>query len=126
MPLSEERTFKTCSRCDYSWATRDAFMRDPRVECIGYQANFGELMAGLFLFNHSCMDTLGVEVSAFEDLYRGEVFEERLTGTEECPEFCLHEDELGRCPAKCECAFVREILQIIRGRGQCEAVGVMG
>jgi hypothetical protein len=40
--------------------------------------------------------------------------EERKTGTEECPGYCLHQDELQPCPARCECAYVREIIQIIR------------
>ena len=123
MSPPEGFVFKVCSQCGETWLTRHGFLADSEVVCIGYQVNFGELLAGLFLFNHSCMGTLGVEVRAFRDLYDGEVFEDRATGGEECPERCLHEDDLGRCPAKCECAFVREVLQVVRGEELGEVVG---
>ena len=38
------------------------------------------------------------------------------TGTDDCPGYCLRVDELGRCPARCECAYVREIIHVIRNR----------
>jgi hypothetical protein len=114
--MSVGDAFKTCPKCGHSWATRAEFLDDPGVQCIGYQVDFGELIAGIFLFNHSCWGTLGIEVSAFRDLYDGPVFQNRATGTDECPKHCLHENDLEACGAKCECAFVREILQIIRPR----------
>jgi hypothetical protein len=80
---------------------------------IGYQPLFEKLTAGLFLFNHSCGTTLATPAEAFQDLYDGPIFTERLNGTEECGGHCLHEDDLGPCPAKCECAYVREIMQVI-------------
>jgi hypothetical protein len=50
----------------------------------------------------------------FRHLYDGPVYAERATGTADCPEYCLYVAELGACLAKCECAYVREILQIVR------------
>jgi hypothetical protein len=106
--------FKTCPKCGFIWTTREAFLQDSSLEIIGYQVNFAELMGGVFLFNHSCKTTLGLEVGAFEDLYKGPVFEEALVGTDNCPGHCLHEDSLKPCPAKCECAFAREIIQLFK------------
>ena len=91
-------------------------MEDPDIEIVGYQANFKELMAGLLYFNHACKSTLAVSADAFADLYHGPVFEKRQTGSEDCPGFCLHKDELRPCPAECECAFVREVIQCIKDR----------
>jgi len=68
----------------------------------------------IFLFNHSCKGTLGLEVSAFEDLYDGPIFQGRATGSDDCPGYCPHEDSLDPCLVKCECAFVREIIQILK------------
>ena len=106
--------FKQCSTCGFKWSSRDQFLEDPDVELVGYQVNFEELLAGFFLFNHSCGTTLAIPVEPFEDLYDGPVFRERATGSEACPEHCLHEENLIPCPTHCECAFVREIIQYIK------------
>jgi hypothetical protein len=81
---------------------------------MGYQVNFPELEGGFFLFNHTCGTSLGLMAGDFRGLYEGPVFSERATGTTECPEYCLHKSELRPCPAKCECAYVREIIQVIK------------
>jgi len=106
--------FKQCTVCGFRWSTRDQFLEDPNIELIGYQVNFGELLAGFFLFNHSCKTTLAILSEAFEDLYDGPVFSERAFGSAECPDRCLHEDDLSPCPVQCECAFVREIIQHVK------------
>lgn len=80
---------------------------------IGYQVNYDELLAGMFLFNHICGTSLAISAEEFQDLYDGPIFTERLNGTEECEDHCLHESDLRPCPAKCECSFVREIVQVI-------------
>lgn len=114
--------FKECTRCGFKWTSRDQFLADPGVELVGYQVNFVALLAGFFLFNHSCGTTFSVYTEAFEDLYDGPVFSERSTGSEKCPEHCIHEDDLSQCPAQCECAFVREIIQRIKRWPKCETV----
>ena len=106
--------FKECPMCGCAWDSRDAFLCDPCVEIVGYQVHFEELTAGYFLFNHSCETSMAVAVGAFRNLYDGPVFEERRTGTDDCPEYCLNRDDLGPCLARCECAFVREIIQLVR------------
>lgn len=106
--------FKKCAVCRHIWTTRQDFIADQNVEIIGYQSNFVELEAGLLYFNHSCNSTLAIPVGLFSDLYAGPIFEERKTGTDNCPGYCLHKKELGRCPAECECAYVREIIQILK------------
>ena len=70
-------------------------------------------MAGLFLFHHKCGTSLAIKADAFEDLYDGPMFKEKLLGTKDCGGHCLHKGDLSPCPTKCECAYVREIVQVI-------------
>ena len=107
--------FKRCSLCGYRWDSREAFLTDPNVEIVGYQVNFDSLSLGLLLFNHSCRGTLSVAAEVFRDIYDGPVFSERATGGEECPGHCLHQRNLKPCPAQCECRYIREIIEIIKG-----------
>jgi len=110
-------TFKKCTTCYHIWNDRDAFLSDPNLMLVGYQVNFKVLEAGLLLFQHDvvgCQTTLALRAIQFTDLYDGPVFTERKTGSEECPTYCLYEEELGKCTATCECAFVREVLQIVK------------
>ncbi|MBE9486787.1 MAG: hypothetical protein IMY82_06420 [Chloroflexi bacterium] len=106
--------FKVCALCKTSWATRDAFLTDPGIVSLGYQANFVSLEKGLFLFNHSCHGTLAIEVHLFADLYDGPVYDTRLTGSDSCLGYCLQRKNLRPCTEKCECAYVREILQLLK------------
>jgi hypothetical protein len=106
--------FKQCPLCGETWPNREAFLTDPRLNLIGYQANFKRLGAGLFLFNHSCKTSMGIKVRDFRDLYNGPVFSKPLTGSKYCLEYCLIESDLRPCPALCECAWVREMIQIIQ------------
>jgi hypothetical protein len=107
--------FKTCSVCRRSWKTRDEFLEDPAIDLIGYQVHFKDLHKGLFLFNHSCHTSLAIPVKTFVDLFSGPFLKINKMGTGECPNYCLRENDLSPCPAECECAYVREIMQVIRG-----------
>jgi len=113
-PHVSRKHFKLCRECGFMWPNRESLLSDNNVELVGYRVNFVELLEGRLLFNHSCSGMLAFPVSWFEDLYDGPVFTDRLTGTGECPGYCLKEDELQPCPARCVCAFVREIIQIIK------------
>ncbi|MCF7857705.1 MAG: hypothetical protein K9N07_00060 [Candidatus Cloacimonetes bacterium] len=106
--------FKVCPNCNKEWKYRSDFIYDPQVEIIGYQVHFKNLEKGFFLFNHSCRSTMSIPVNAFSDLYHGPIFKEKLTGTDHCSGYCLHESNLRPCPEKCECAYVREVIQIIK------------
>ena len=106
--------FKKCPNCGYEWRGRENFLNDPDIVIIGYQVNFKRLSAGYFMFNHSCKGTFTIPASQFKDLYHSPIFTERATGKKECPEYCLHQEELRPCPAHCECAYVRDILQTIK------------
>lgn len=110
-----DRMVKQCACCGYAWRTLEALLGDPQLRIVGYQVNFDNLLLGLFLFNHlACGSTIAVPGRFFKDLYDGPIYASRATGTAECPEYCLHASELGACLAECECAYVREILQIVR------------
>ena len=103
--------FKICTLCGTAWPTRDDFLADPHIKLLGYSVHFKDLELGLFLFNHSsCLTTLAIKACAFTDLYEGPIFTERATGTASCPGYCLHQSELRPCPARCECAYVREVV----------------
>jgi hypothetical protein len=107
-------SFKECSYCGASWASRDTFLGDSRISLVGYQASFEDLQAGPLLFNHACGTTLAVAAAQFQDLYDGPVFSDRLFDSAECPAYCLLQSELRTCPARCECAWVREVIQILK------------
>jgi hypothetical protein len=110
----QQAPFKVCSSCQHVWQARDDFLADTDVELIGYQPHFEELVAGLLLFNHlKCGSTLALTVEDLQDLYTGEIFKKRLTGSTECLGLCLHRGELKPCPNMCECAWVRQILEIV-------------
>ena len=96
------------------WGDLNDFLGDPEIKIIGYQANFDELSAGAFLFNHSCGATLAISVKDFSELHQGPIFKKKAFGTDECPEYCLHQEQLGRCSIECECAYVRDIIYIIK------------
>jgi len=106
--------FKICPTCHHIWNTREEFLADKSVEIIGYQVHFIELKAGIFLFNHSCKGTFGIKVEVFSDMYQGPIFEQRQTGGPACTGKCYHKNDLTPCPAQCECAFVREVIQKIK------------
>lgn len=106
--------FKVCTVCDTEWCSRDSFLGDHDIELVGYQVHFEVLTAGLLYFIHSCEGSLAFYVDDFMDLYNGPVFTERATNGDDCPGHCLHKDNLEPCPAKCECASVREVLQIVK------------
>lgn len=106
--------FKKCPNCDFEWDSRESFLEDDGITIVGYQAHFESLTLGLLLFNHSCKTTLAVQAGEFRDLYDGPVFTNSATGSEACPGYCLKQHELRRCGAQCECAYVREIIELIK------------
>jgi len=109
--------FKKCTCCGHTWTTREDFLSDPTIVLIGYQVQFDNLKLGFLLFNHhveDCETTMAIEVGKFSDLYDGPIYEKPLTNTDECPEYCLNKEDLRPCPAKCACAYAREVIQIIK------------
>jgi hypothetical protein len=106
--------YKKCLPCCYKWFSREDFLRDSSIEIIGYQVNFDDLLAGHFLFNHSCGATLALSVRNFNGLYEGPIFRDRATGSDDCPSYCLYQDQLDICYTRCECAYVRNIIAIIK------------
>jgi len=115
--MEDDNVFKKCPLCKQNWSTREEFLADWTLKLNGYQVDFEEMDDGLFFFTHhveGCFSTMAVMCVDFYDMYTGRQYPERKTGSEECPGFCLKKDQLGRCDAECEYAFVREILHLIR------------
>ena len=107
--------FKECTCCKHPWYSREDFLGDSKLEFVGYQVNFGNLELGYFLFNHlNCQSTIAVHAVLFRDIYDGPVFSERKTFSDKCPGYCNDREALNVCGAECECAYVREIMQIVR------------
>jgi len=109
--------FKECPNCRLRWPDRKTFLSDPMLRLIGYQANYSNLEAGFFIFNHEtpdCATTLSVEAGQFADLHNGPMFETRLTGTEDCPGYCGNNKALEPCSNKCECVYVRDVIQVVK------------
>ena len=115
-------TFKECTCCKSPWYSRDEFLGDSKIDFIGYQVNFADLELGYLLFNHlACQSTIAIPAGLFRDLYDGPIFSERKTGSEDCPGYCLDRDALAPCKAQCECAYIREIMQILRNWPKSES-----
>lgn len=113
--LATPAFYKKCPYCGASWENMDDFLTDQSVGFVGYQPNFKDLALGLFLFNHSeCRTTMALYAEQFQSLYDGPIFNEHQAGADDCLESCLHKDERGSHLVKCECAFVREVLNIVR------------
>ena len=109
--------FKTCSCCAHEWRDRKSFLEDPSLTLNGYQADLELLEEGLFYFTHvrtGCGSTLVIPAGQFLDLYTGPRYLEQHAFSEECPRYCMDKDQLGRCHVLCECAMVREVIQLIR------------
>jgi hypothetical protein len=125
--MNQQPPFARCSSCPAEWENRDSLLQDPEIIMTGYQVNFASLEAGWFLFSHcryGCGSTFAIKAGAFFDLYDGPIYQERKTGSEECPAYCLSQEKLDPCPALCECSFVRHIIQHIQGIKEAETVGV--
>jgi len=114
MEQMQEQLFKQCPSCRRKWSDYTEFLADPCLQLIGYQVLFENLLDGLFLFNHSCGTTLAITVETLQHLHHGPVFRERATGSKSCPGLCLLKHETGPCPAECEGAYVRSIMQTIK------------
>jgi hypothetical protein len=106
--------FKECSSCFNHWKTREDFLADPDVSLLGYQVHFEDLETGWFMFNHKCGTTLAFTVATFSSLYDGPVFTEHIHESGNCPDYCRRSRDLSPCPLQCECAYVRELIQIIK------------
>ncbi len=109
--------FKVCPTCSEKWDMVEALLADPLVELIGYQVNLNVLEDGLFYFLHhreSCGTTMAIPVAAFKKLSDLPFLAPRAAAAPEgCEGLCLKRGELGACPQKCECNWVREIMQTI-------------
>jgi hypothetical protein len=105
--------FKKCNKCGEQWETRDEFLEDPGTEPIGYQVYFENLQFGLFLFNHSCGTTMGIEAEELMYLYQGPVHTKRKNDGRNCPGRCLTENIMSPCSDECRCAFISKILMVI-------------
>lgn len=106
--------FKECTSCHHVWEDRDDFLSDPAVVLVGYQVNFERLKEGLFLFNHelkTCGTSMAIAAGEFTDMHDGPIFSDIPHDTvENCPGYCEERSYLDPCNEKCECAYVRDVL----------------
>ena len=108
--------FKKCTCCPRDWDSQVKFLEDAKIRIIGYQPSFKDFAKGYIFFLCPCDTTLGLRIHEFNNLYKGPLYTERLTGVEGCPGHCLDKEEnLEDCHAGCSGSYVRNILQIIKG-----------
>ena len=114
----KDTPFKICTSCSKPWNTLNDFLSDPELKMNGYQVHFDDLEGGVFFFTHEqegCLTTLAIPVKAFLPLNERPLLAKR--DEQRCinSEFCVHQDDVSpHRPAKCECLWVRDILQTIR------------
>lgn len=107
--------FKACPLCGVTWSTMFELLADPQIRLHGYQVDFEDLLQGIFLFNHlECNTTISIKVWRFQGIHHGPVYAEQKNGSQQCPEYCLKPDLLVPCPSECACAFIRDLMQMIR------------
>ena len=110
--------FKECPTCQHKWETREELLNDPTLRLVGYQVNYVDLEAGLFLFNHDideCGTSLAIDAGEFTDMHKGEIFEDHTKETvSNCPGYCDERRFLGPCSEKCECSYVRDVLDKVK------------
>jgi hypothetical protein len=117
----KNNAFKTCTNCGHIWQTMEDFLSDQTLQLAGYQAHFDDLLGGLILFTHAqedCYTTLAIEVRQFTSLTRRPILNVRTHQPDGCKEICMREGTFDPCPIKCECSWVREILQTIKDWSQ--------
>ncbi len=115
--LKGKSVFQVCNYCGCRWSSRGEFLADETLLFNGYQADFESPDKGLFLFTHrgpGCGTTLALEIRHFIDLYHGPVYSERKLNSSDCPGHCANIFNLERCENKCEFAYIRELIQIVR------------
>ena len=105
---------KTCNKCHHQWESRDSFLSDNTIELLGYQVFFKDLRLGMFMFNHSCNTTIAIETDLFLDLYNGPIYFERKPVGDHCPGRCLNKNIMLPCSPECKCAFVGDLIKIIK------------
>ncbi len=70
------------------------------------------------MFNHDtdeCGTTMTLEVNMFSDLHDGPLFEEHgKDDVPDCPGYCKDRYILDPCDLKCECSYVRDVLQQVK------------
>lgn len=107
----------TCTMCNTSWSDLESLVTDTNLEVVGYQARFDCPHEGLVLITHNverCRTTIGISVANLRPLYFGPEYNERRTGSAECPGLCLLEGRLEECEAPCDMAWVRRVIQFMR------------
>ena len=95
--MAEEKYFKICTMCSTKWETRNDFINDPLLHINGYQAHFEKLGRSLFYFTHQkedCYSTIAIKAEEFISLYSGKKYNERRTGKEDCPMYCLDKEHV--------------------------------
>jgi len=111
-------SYKTCKQCGKSWPDRGGFLSDPQVFLSGCQMEIEQPPASCFLFDHrapGCGTTIAIRVSEFDELYDGPRHKVKWGLSAKCPGMCHDPVNLEPCDKECACAYVRQILQTVRG-----------
>jgi hypothetical protein len=109
-----DKEFKECTNCHKIWKDRNEFLNDDSMILDGYQVNYGDLVAGFFLFTHDvedCGSTIAIPAGEFLDMHEGPMFDDiSKENVEGCPGYCGDAKNMEPCGKKCECSYVRDVL----------------
>ncbi|GMW01693.1 MAG: hypothetical protein AMXMBFR84_28300 [Candidatus Hydrogenedentota bacterium] len=112
--IGDDKPQFICRGCNQVWLEREGLISDPAIALAGYQANFDNLESGRFVFTHECGASFSVCVKSFLTLCAEHVHTGYRLNGEACPGYCMHEHELDPCGAECECAYIRNVLDVVR------------
>jgi hypothetical protein len=111
--MNHHRNFKRCPFCGKTWPTPDAFIGDLALTPIGLTVDFDDPYRSLFMFNHRCGTTLGVEAEHLRNHFP-QLVGESLARTSNCRRHCMDVNDLELCDQPCRNETLREFLQALR------------
>jgi hypothetical protein len=115
--LAIQPVIKQCTTCSTQWLTLQQLVEDRNLKIEGYQACFGDADAGLIILTHktrTCGTTLVLPARVFRPLIAGCLPEAHMTLSTPCPRRCSRPRDFEACQVKCDMAWVREVLGLLR------------
>jgi hypothetical protein len=105
--------FQKCGACGQQWKEWSAFILDPLVRLLGFQAIVSLPDANLMIFEHSCGSSISVLVKRLRHLLpagEGETALANLYGSPECNGHCRFLGDLEACDRRCSNARDRQLI----------------
>jgi len=121
-----DKNFKICPKCGHNWETIVDFVLDLDVEVNGYQANFVNPEAGFIMVTHNrkeCQTSITISAEVLRRFYYGPTIKDLYIDHETCMMFCLNNNLLEYCDAKCSMSWIRSVLNYLKDHKLPEQLG---